>query len=231
MADIKSGPEVKQEHTQIFGPILGPVYHELYNEVVWLHAKWLEYRKLYAKSEKRIALLNETAAFFFFTIEAVLRENVLLHIARLTDPPVQGKFRNLTLRRLPDLVTDKVLADDLQKLVAESLDRCKFARDLRDKQIAHSDLSFAVDVQATPLPGVSRQIIEDALASFRKIMNRLHEAYFQETEVAFNHFITGSGADALVCHLAEGVRSDKRRRERLRQGKPLPEDWGPPPEV
>ncbi len=232
MADIESGPEAKQEHIQVFGPELGSVYHELHNEVVWLHAKWLEYRKLYAKSEKRIALLNETAAFFFFTIEAVLRENILLHIARLTDPPEQGRFKNLTLLRLPKLVADKALADDLQKLVTESLVRCKFARDLRDKRIAHIDFSIAINPEETSkrLPGVNRQKIGDALASFRQIMNKLNEAFCQST-FGFDHFITRSGADALVCHLAEGVRSDKRRRDRLRQGKLLHEDVEQIPEV
>jgi len=232
MADIESGPEVKQEHIQVFGPELGPVYYELHNEVIWLHAKWLEYRKLYATSEKRIALLNETAAFFFFTIEAVLRENILLHLARLTDPPAQGSFKNLTLQRLPNLITDRALAEDLQKLVAEVLDQCKFARDWRNKRIAHSDFSIVTNpgVTSKRLPDVSRQKIEDALASIRQIMNELNEA-FNQSSVGFDHFITHSGGDELVCHLAEGVRSDKRRRERFRQGKFLPEDMERIPEV
>ena len=44
------------------GATLGPLYHALNKEVTWLHAKWLEYRKLYAESEERVDLLNGTAA-------------------------------------------------------------------------------------------------------------------------------------------------------------------------
>jgi hypothetical protein len=206
MAGDQSAEEVKQEHLQAFGPTLGPLYHELYNEVILLHLKWLEYRKLYAKSEKRIELLNETAAFFFGVVQEVLWGNVLLHITRLTDPPIQGKFKNLTLLCLPDAVADQALADDLRVLVAASLDQSQFARDWRNKRLAHIDLSLAVDAKATPLPGVSRQNVEDALASFRQIMNRLHWAFFQ-SEVAFDRVLALEDADVLVYHLALAARS------------------------
>ena len=230
MADYRSAEEVEQRHLQALGPTLGPLYYGLHNEVTWLHAKWLEYRKLYGKSEKRIELLNETAAFFFRVVQDALWENVLLHIARLTDPPIQGKFKNLTLLCLPDAVADQALADDLRDLVGASLNQSQFAREWRNKRLAHNDLALAVDAKATPLPGVSRQNVEEALASFRQIMNRLYGAFFQ-SEVAFDHFLTDKGADALVHCLAVAVRFDERQMERFRHGKPLPEDLEPIPEA
>ena len=85
---------------------MGPLYHALESELTWFHAKWLEYRKLYAHSEKRIDFLNESAAFFFRIVQDTLLENILLHITRLTDPPRQGPFENLTLLQLPAAVND-----------------------------------------------------------------------------------------------------------------------------
>ena len=198
--------------------------------MTWLHAKWLEYRKLYAQSEERIDLLNGTAAFFFRVVQDVLWEDVLLHIARLTDLPDQGRFKNLTLRRLPEAVPDQHLANELSNLVENANVKSQFARDWRNKRIAHSDLSLAIDVKATPLPGVSRQHIEDALNCFRRILNRLYSSYLN-AEVAYEHFLTNEDADALIHHLAVAARFEERQRQRLQAGNPLPEDIEPPPEV
>jgi len=230
MGRYKSEEEIQQEHLHAFGPTLGPLYHALHNEVTWLHAKWLEYRKLYAQSEERIDLLNGTAAFFFRLVQDVLWEDVLLHIARLTDPPKQRHFENLTLRRLPEAVPDQCLADELRSLVDDALERSQFARQWRNKRLAHSDLSLAVDVKAAPLPGVSRRHVEEALSCFRRILNRLHVSYL-DGKVAYEHFLTNADADALVHYLAVAARFERRQRQRLQEGKPLPEDLEPPPEA
>ena len=230
MGSHKSTENVEQEHLQAFGPTLGPLYHALHNEVIWLHAKWLEYRKLYAQSEERIDLLNGTAAFFFRVVQDVLWDDVLMHIARLTDPPKQKKFENLTFRRLPEAVPDQPLANELRKLVKNALERSQFARQWRNKHLAHSDLSLAIDGKATPLPGVSRLHVEEALSCFREILNRLHVSYLNG-EVAYDRFLTNEDAEALVHHLAVAARFDKRQRRRLEEGKLLPEDLEPPPEI
>ncbi len=223
MAGIKGGTELKQERIRTFGPELGSVYHELYNEVVWLYAKWLEYRKLYAASEKQIDVLNSTASFFFYTIETVLREDILLHICRLTDHPKKGEAKRLSLLLLPKLVNDRRLADELRKLLEETLQKSEFARDWRNRQIAHSNYSLAInpDGKAVSLPGVSRQQIGDALASIAKVINRLTD----DAPTTFDLFHTTAGADALVFYLAEGMKSEKRKRERLLKGSPFPEDF------
>lgn len=232
MADSKPTQEGKQERLLVLGPTLGPLYNELYNEVVGLHAKWIEYRKLYAKSEKRIDLLNKTAGFFFLVIQNALWENILLHIARLTDPPGKRMRTNLTLQRLPKAFAhlDQVLGNDLQNLVKASLQRCQFVRDWRDKRLAHNDFLLSIGARAQQLPDIGYQNVEDALASFRQIMNRLESTFFQ-SEVMFDEIVTPDDADTLVYHLAVAARFDERQRERLRQGKPLPEDLQPIPEV
>jgi hypothetical protein len=226
MAGITGGAGKRDEHIRIFGPKLGPVYYELHNEVVWLYAKWLEYRKLYAESEKRINLLNETASFFFYAIEAVLREDVLLHISRLTDPPRKSKYKMLSLLILPTLVNDKMLENELEILLKESLIKCKFAREWRNRQIAHSDYSLAINVDGTAkgLPSVSRQQIGEAIDSIKVVLNRVSEAY-SHTPTAFELFHTSSGADTLTFYLGEGVASEKRKRARLLSSKPYPEDF------
>lgn len=230
MSSHQSPTEVEQEHLQAMGPTLGPIYHALYNEVAWLHAKWLEYRKLFAKSAQRIDLLNETAGFFFGVVQDVLWKDVLLHIARLTDPAKQGKYENLTLFQLPNIVPKPELVIELCQLIEVAKTSSKFARDWRNKRLAHHDLAITLDLQAVPLPGVSRQHVEETLASFRAVLNHLHAHYFQ-SEVAFEHFLTHDDADTLVHHLSVAKQTEEQRRERLAQGRPLSEDFKFPPEV
>ncbi len=202
----------------------------LYDEVTWLHAKWLEYRKLYAKSEERLNVLNRTAGFFFRVIQEALWENVLLHIARLTDPPKLGHFENLTLQRLPDAVSDQCLADELRKLIQDALDRSQFARGWRNKHLAHCDLSLASNAKTVALPVASRQHVEEVLSCFRRILNRLHESYLGG-QVAYEYFLTTEDADTLVHHLAVAAKFEERQRQRFEEGKPTREDLEPPPEA
>ena len=229
MNRYSSFQQVEQEHIKAMGTTLGPIYHALHNEVVWLHAKWLEYRKLYGTSEKRVELLNATAAFFFGVVQDVLWKDILLHIARLTDPLKHGKCENLTIRRLPNNVEDDVLAGELRGLIEEGSDRFTFAREWRNKRLAHNDLTHAIDASATTLPAVSRQNVEDALDSLRQIMNCVHSRYLQ-SDYVFDHFFVSEDAEALLCSLAVSERVEDRRRERLQQGKPLPEDYERHPE-
>ena len=231
MGRQKTADEVRNEHLQVLGPELGTFYHALQNEVTWIHAKWLEYRKLYAGSEKRVDLLNRVAGFFFRVVQDVLWEDVLLHIARLTDPLKSAGKPNLTIHRLAELIPVPNVAEDVRQLVHVAAGKCAFARDWRNRHLAHRDLDLAMEnKQATPLPGVSRQVVTEALAAIAAVLNRVESHYFH-SEVAFGHFLAHDDADALVHHLALAIQSVKQKRERFRQGRPLPEDLDPEPEA
>jgi hypothetical protein len=230
MAGCRSAPEIEQQHLQAFGPELGPVYHALYNEVLWLHMKWLEYRKLYGGSSERVKLLNSTSPFFFYVVEEVIREDVLLHIARLTDPAEQGKERqqNLTLLRLTEKVADRELAEQIRGLVKTAKMLARFARTWRNKRLAHVDLDYSLNSRAFKLPLASVRRIEGALEGFRHVMNRLESAYLHST-TAYDHASAGAGdAEALVCWLAEARQIEDGRQQRAREGKSRPEDFQSP---
>jgi hypothetical protein len=79
--------EIRVEYVRSMGPDLGQLYHELEDGVSWLHEKWGELLELFDKGPERIALLNEVAPNFFYLVQQVLWESVLLHLSRLTDPP------------------------------------------------------------------------------------------------------------------------------------------------
>ena len=64
---------------------LGKRFDALWQELGWLNVKWAQYVELYATKESRIDLLNKTAPLFFRIVQDTLLEDVLLHIARLTE--------------------------------------------------------------------------------------------------------------------------------------------------
>jgi hypothetical protein len=219
----RSAEEVEQEHLNVLGPRLGPLYHALENEVTWLHAKWNQFRHLYA-SEENVELLNEAAGFFFAVLQDVLWHDTLLHLARLTDPSrSHGSKDNLSLRRLPEVIEDPTLSARVETLVADAVTSCEFARDWRNRHLAHRDLTLALNSGAVPLPGISRADIERSLAAFRAVLNEIKRHYWNET-VVFEDFRAIGDAGCLTRRLARSVKAERNQRERWSRGIILPED-------
>src|SRR3990167_8288153 len=54
--------EIRAEYVGSMGPDLGQLYHELEDDVSWLHDKWSEMKELFGKGPVRIDLLNEVAS-------------------------------------------------------------------------------------------------------------------------------------------------------------------------
>lgn len=226
MSGKKTSDKILEEHIRAMGRELGSVHNALYNELVSLHTRWILYRQLFAQPD-RIALLNEAAGFLFHVLQNVMYENVILGLARLTDPPRSAGKDNLTLRRLPDLIPDASLCLEVEDLVQKALDACEFARDWRNRRLAHNDLALLLATSTDPLSGVSRNDIEGALDAFRNLVNRL-EQHYRHSEVAYQQVVLGLGTgDSLVSYLRKGVQVERARRQRLREGRPLPEDWTP----
>lgn len=207
----------------MLGPDFGPVYHALYSDLVWLHAKWLEFRKLFAQAPEQIDLLNEVASWFFRVVEDVIWDDVLLHIARLTDEPEmhKGKYKQLTVFRL----ADPSLGEPLLSRVGAALEVCQkraaFARSYRDKRLAHSDLEHAMGTAVQPVSRGSRHSVEQVLAAFVDVMNLIYAAH-TGGEVAYRYFAARGDANALTFHLRVAKRAIKDHEDRGEYG-PVPE--------
>jgi hypothetical protein len=195
------------------GPELGQLHYELWNDLAWIHAKWKQYRQLFATSDDTIAILNKTAPSFFYFSGSILFDDVLLHIARLTDPPDTGGRTNLTLQRLPPAVAEAPLRGTTESLLQQVLEQTAFARDRRNRRIAHRDLLTARGLHPNPLAQASRQDVENALRAMRELMNVV-EMQFENSTTAYEAFIGDGGGDALVAWLRRGLDAfdDEQRR-------------------
>lgn len=202
---------------------INEVYEELKTEVTWIHGRWIVYRQLFAKSEKRIDLLNECASAFFYIIQDVLLGEVQVSLSKLTDPAKSGKFKNLSLEQLQERLCahgDKGLANQTRSILDRLHSKCKPFRDWRNKQLAHLDLTTAMKSTQNPLPGISRQMIEEALELVREFMNKI-ESHYMDSEMGYDDFIMQSDGEALVAILRSGLRYE----ELIKEGKVSYDDW------
>jgi hypothetical protein len=215
MAD-QSAEEAKKQYIEKMGKPLGTQFHALWQEVALLHVNWKEYVTLFGTNERRIERLNKSAPAFFRMIQDQLWTATLLHIARLLDPPRTAGKANLTVRNFTDLVDEK-LKMPLAVLIDKALKETEFARDWRNRVIAHQDLSIALkEGTAEALEPASRTDVNTALAALTNVMNAI-EKFYLNSGTAFSAAARHNGALTLLYLLGDGLKAKSEREEGLEQ--------------
>lgn len=196
----RSMDEVRSEYISSMGQELGASFYELCRKLVELHVLWQQYRQLFGGDPDNVHLLNRTSGLFFKIVQDELWDSVLLGVSRMTDPPTTGKKKNLTIQSLPPLISDTGLRGEVQNLCDKALVAAEFAREHRNKRIAHQDHDYLRNQSPDPLSGISRKLIEEMLATLRAVLNRL-ELHFRDSTVIYEDFVDESGARLLVHKL------------------------------
>jgi hypothetical protein len=212
-----SSDELEQERVATMGSDLGRRYHALWNELVWLNMKWREFETLFAHSGQRLELLNEVAPHYFWQQQITLWEDMLLGLARITDPPLSVKKTNLSIQALDKVVPDPVLAQEVRDLAAAAVSSCGFARDWRNRRLAHNDLDLMLNQAAVPLAAGNRKDVQDALEAIGRVLSRIHSFYEPNSEVVWAPLGVYGGADALVAYLERAVQAKDQQREEWRR--------------
>lgn len=225
-ANSRSADEAKADNIVAMGEDLGLLYDALWQQVTWLYSKWEEYVELYGTKPSRIALLNKAAPNFFRIIQDTLWDDVLLHIARLTDSPKSAGKLNLSFRHLPDAIKDTVVKAKVNELITKALDVSKFSRDWRNRRIAHRDLHLALGQSAAPLEPASREKVEHAMKALTDILNAVSFHYCYSTTI-FDLKDGSGGAVSLLFVLEDGIKTQTLRRERRLNGTFSPDDYAP----
>jgi hypothetical protein len=226
-----SAEDVEQQHLSVLGSKLGPLYHSLYNELIWAHVRWAHYRALYGTNQQRVDLLNEAAGQFFYIHQDTALSHTILDLCRLTDPPGSGLGARLTVRALAEPILPHVLNSKVAPLVEAAVVSTEFARDLRNRRIAHHELSVALGRTVTPLIPATGEKIEKALSAIAQPLRAVNAHYFA-SDIAFTPTFAGGGdANWLLHVLREGVRAQRRRHERMERGQPNDDDLNPDPPI
>ncbi len=209
----RTAQEAKQHYIEKMGPDLGSHFAALWQEVASLHMKWEEYVALFGTSPERVETLNKTAPKYFRMLQDVLFEETLLHIGRLTDVPRVAGKQNLTIQRLPDMVQDDETNKAVKEAVGVALEASAFARDWRNRRIAHHDLDLAIKEPAKPLAEASRRQVKEALAAIAKVLNVI-DAHFRGAGTYFKVGYGPGGAASLVYVLESGLEANEQQEER-----------------
>jgi hypothetical protein len=228
MSSELSAADAKSDHVAKMGEEIGLVYDALWQEVAWIHKKWEEYVALFGTSQGRIELLNEAAPSFFRTVQDSLWEDVLLHLARLTDPPKSMGKSNLSVTRLAQTVSSSPVSPKVNELVTASLRATEFARDWRNRKLAHRDLDMALGQHVEPLAPASRAAVKAALSAIVDVLNAVSTHYLDSTTM-FELSADGRDAVALLYVLRDGLRHNEKRQARIKRGEYSPQDLRPEP--
>lgn len=196
---FRTANQIRRAKIVAMGRELGEIHHELSQQLMWLNSKWQEYRALFAHSASRVEQLNGAAPFFFGMIQQVLFNDVLLHLARLTDPSTTAGRHNLTFQRLPALVHPS-LRRKVERHLRAVLKKTEFARDRRNRAIAHCDLPTLRRMHPKRLAHASRRRVGQALESMAVLMNAI-EAHYEGSEVFYDSPGEPGGAQTLVWKL------------------------------
>ena len=211
--------EIEIQNTAAMGEVLGKQYTALFHEVAILHIYWSEFLELFDANEKRIDLLNRAAPGFFRMLQGQQFETNMSHLARLTDTPETGSKQNLTVRSLPDLVSDQHVKGQLIALVKEVKEKTKFCKDWRNKRFAHSDLLLATqDVKAIPLEAPKKEKFAEALRALSDILNVL-ERFYHKNVCDFEASPANKGAITSLSVLQFGVRAREEMEAKIAAGK------------
>lgn len=219
--------EAKSSNIEKMGKPLGEIYSALWQEVALIHVRWNEYTALFGTNPKRIDVLNEAAPYFFRMLQDELWDTTLLNLARLTDParsPGKDVRKNLSLNSMVDLINDDTLKIEIDALLVKASELTSFARDWRNRRIAHRDLKLALEQPTTALATGSRAQVTEALNAIEKVMNAV-SGHYLASETPFGFARPLGGALSLLETIDNGLHFEAGRQKRLENGVLLAEDF------
>ena len=202
---------------------LAELHQQLSDELTWLCLHWKEYLKLFATNDRRTALLNATAPNFFVHFEDLVWHSTMLGLCRLTDPPKSAGKDNLTVTRLSSVVPDTAVAKQVEREAGAAVKATSFARDWRNRRVAHRSLDLLKNPRLNPLAAATRTDIDAAIKAVAEVLNTLNHHY-----AAIHHDFQGivaayEGSEALLYFLSSGREAEEaRRRDGIHWSPP---DW------
>lgn len=180
------------------------LFHFLQMEVIRAHLTWRTWRDLFSHSQDRNNLLDRTAGCFFADLMWVLRDDVLLRIARLNDPAHvrvrQEERENASLWLLLER-TKSECPTELHEGLSRDLEAFKAAVAgviaIRNRELGHPDFAIVVGHEAPKEVTVDEVTsLLDQAASF---MNRVSLHFSDSVELYGNVVQKGDVEDLVQC--------------------------------
>jgi hypothetical protein len=201
-----SASSVMELHTKVLGSEPGRLYNALWNEIIRIRIKWQEYCSLFQAGPKTIATLNAAAPFFFYLVQDLLLNDIILSLSRITSRKTVDDKANLTVAWLPESMPDAGDLQILDQLVSTAIAASRFTKDRRNRYIAHRDYALFVKQTAKPIRPIKCRQVEGALKALWKIIEHLEYYYFKSTTI--DQIVRPmTGVSSLLHFLSEAQRS------------------------
>lgn len=191
---------VKEQYQELLGGEFGHVFYKLHAAWLLALARYEEFTRLFG-SRNQVEHLNAIGGGFFGDVQYIFWDDLILRLCRLTDPVCTGKKRNLTIQIVPKLCGTSLKAE-IQGVVERAVKAACFARDHRNRRIAHEDYDLALRRDAEPLPAAN---LEEAKVSLDCIHTVLDTVYVRESGERIANCVTAvdPGAEALLARTSQ----------------------------
>lgn len=222
----RTAKQAHDENVAVMGQEVGAIYSALWQEVALIYQKWGQFVELFGTSPERVDLLNKAAPALFRTAQDSLWGDLLLHLARLTDPPRSAGKSNLSLQRLQKTLIGSPVESGVEASTSKAVTATAFARDWRNRKLAHRDLDLALGQHVMPLVPASRIAVKEALSAVADVLNVV-AGHYRVPTTTFD--LSGATVDAasLLYTLRDGLRYAEERRMRLKSGTYTQDDFRP----
>ena len=168
---MMSADEVEVELINELGPDLGRALFLLQNQIYELDSLNRTWRYLYVENEERFNLLQESAPDFFRSLDRILHHSLLLGISRLLDPSKTMKKSNLSMHFLTEMLPEPTKSK-YTFILTKAKNASEFARDWRNKIIAHKD--FYTAFHGSNVLSSSALKINSAIEVIVEALNKVH---------------------------------------------------------
>ncbi len=163
---------------------LKEAFEKAQQELTHLYYRWIMFVQMFGDNTHRIDIINQTSSNLLMEFQWLVLDNMVLALSKLTDPAKMRGNSNLSLPYLIEGIeqTDK---KDIVPELKEILDNLNVAvehfREIRNKRIAHNDLAVALGSDESPLPGISRADVNNALKLAGDFLNKIEVTFFNST--------------------------------------------------
>lgn len=177
-------------------------YELLSQDCIQLHSDLEVFGYLFSESNDRVLLMNVTAAIFFKQLQKTLWNSLLLQLCRLTDPAQTGNKNNLSLSFFLETLApnqNPASQDRAKPLVKRAFELSNFARDWRNRRIAHRDLLNATGVNLCEEATLGK--VREAAKAIGEAMDAMNPDSVQTEWVPVSAV---QGCTSLLYYLQEG---------------------------
>jgi hypothetical protein len=205
------------------GQEFGDVFYWSFNEWCDLQQIWEQFENLFGHSPKRVAVMNEAGAAFFYNVDRLFFEASMLALCRLSDPLKSAGKDNLTVMLFMKYMDSDVRKVKMKALLETVTTSTSFARDWRNRKIGHNNLDLRMGT-AIPLEDATRNAVNEAIASLHSVFEYV-AVEFMQTNLG-NKVIPSLNNEMTMLHrLHLGIEQHARVLECLKSGKIDSHDW------